>query len=129
MEVCTVCPHQNDCLNTGACLDELNAPQIAANQFPERMTPAQANGFMAALRGGRTVRRICGGGKFGPAIASLTKFHKHCRLYSEWGVEARALAAANAKAADKLKAHTTAHARIAGVATSLLSMGWFIKTT
>ena len=103
MEACAACPHQSDCLKIGSCLDELNAPAIAANQFPERMTPAQANRFMAALRDERTVRRICGGGKFGPAIASLTKFNKHCILYQEWGSEARRLAAANAKAADKLK--------------------------
>ncbi len=52
---------------------------------------------------GRTLRRICGGGKFGPAIASLTKFRKHCKLYPEWGAEAKRLAIANAKATDKLK--------------------------
>jgi hypothetical protein len=104
MEVCTVCPHQNDCLNTGACLDELNAPRIAANQFPQRMTPAQANRFMEALRAGRTLRRICGGGSLGPPIASLDKFRKHCSLYPEWGAIASRLARINAKASDSLKA-------------------------
>jgi hypothetical protein len=69
------------------------------------MIPAQANRFMEALRSGRTLRRVCGGGKFGPAIASITKFRKHCELYPEWGTEARRLASANAKAADKLKDH------------------------
>jgi hypothetical protein len=71
------------------------------------MTPTQANEFMAALRAGRTLRRITGGGKtFGPAIASLKKFHLHCELYPEWGAEAKRLAIANAKAADVLKAST-----------------------
>ncbi|WOH53825.1 hypothetical protein [Bradyrhizobium sp. sBnM-33] len=103
MKICTVCPHQNDCLNTGACLDELNAPQIAANQFPERMTPDQANDFMAALRDGRTLRRICGGGRLGPPIASASKFRKHCSLYPEWGAGAERLATENRKASEKLK--------------------------
>jgi hypothetical protein len=99
MKICTVCPHQNDCLNTGACLDELNAPRVAANQFPERMTPVQANRFMAALHEGRTLRRICGGGSLGPAIASASKFRKHCSLYPEWGAEAERLAKKNQHAA------------------------------
>ena len=103
MEACAACPHQSDCLKVGACLDDLNAPAIAANQFPQRMTPAQASRFMEALRAGQTQRRICGGGKFGPAIASLTKFHKHCELYPGWGTEAKRLAKANREASDKLK--------------------------
>jgi hypothetical protein len=103
MDACSQCPHANDCLKVGSCLDDLNAPWIAANNFPQRMTPIQASQFMAALRAGRTLRRICGGGKFGPAIASLTKFHKHCRLYRDWGAEALQLAEANRKASEKLK--------------------------
>ena len=99
MEVCTVCPHQNDCLNTGACLDNLNAPAIAARQFPQRMTPAQANQFMEALRAGRTLRRICGGESSGPPIASVSKFRKHCSLYPEWGAQAERLAKKNQHAA------------------------------
>lgn len=103
MEACAACPHQSDCLKAGNCLDHLNAPAIGSGQFPQRMTPAQATRFMEALRAGQTQRRICGAGKFGPAIASRTKFAKHCRLYPEWGAVAHRLAAANAKAADKLK--------------------------
>jgi hypothetical protein len=106
MEACSQCPHPNDCLNVGACLNDLNAPLIASGQFPRRMTPAQANEFMEALRAGRTLRRISGGGKFGPAIASPKKFHTHCKLYPEWGAEAKRLAIANAKAADVLKGST-----------------------
>jgi hypothetical protein len=104
MDVCSQCPHPNDCLKVGACLDHLNAPLIASGQFPRRMTPAQANEFMAALRAGRSLRRISGGlKKFGPAIASPKKFRTHCELYPTWGAEALRLAAANAKAADILK--------------------------
>jgi hypothetical protein len=98
-----MCPHRTDCLNVGACLDEINAPLIASRQFPRRMTPSQANEFMAALRSGRTLRRITNGGRFGPAIAPLKKFRVHCNLYPEWGVEALRLAKANAKSADSLK--------------------------
>jgi hypothetical protein len=67
------------------------------------MTASQANEFMVALRAGKTIRRITNDGKIGRAIATLTKFQKHCQLYPEWGLQARALAAANAKAANKLK--------------------------
>jgi hypothetical protein len=101
---CAICPHRSDCLNLGACLDDINAPLIASGQFPRRMTPTQANDFMAALREGRTLRRIVGAEKrYGPAIASPKKFRTHCTLYPEWGAEANRLATANAKAADKLK--------------------------
>ena len=105
MEACAICPHQSDCLTTGACLDELNAPRIVAGHFPARMTPAQADEFMAALRAGKTIRRITHGGKIGRVIATAQKLRKHCRLYPEWGAEVRRLAAVNAKAADKLKDH------------------------
>jgi hypothetical protein len=54
MKNCAICPHQNDCLKVGACLDDLNAPLIASGQFPRRMTPDQAHGFTAAL----TVMRV-----------------------------------------------------------------------
>jgi hypothetical protein len=67
------------------------------------MTPKQANACMAALREGRTLRRITGAGKFGPAIVTLQKFHKHCAAHLQWAMEAKRLAAANAKAADSLK--------------------------
>jgi hypothetical protein len=104
LKSCAICPHRGDCLNVGTCLDEINAPLIASGQFPRRMTPRQANEFMAALRLGRTLKRITGGGtRFGPAIASFKKFRLHCALYPEWGIEARRLATANAKAADSLK--------------------------
>jgi hypothetical protein len=103
MKTCTVCPHQTDCLIVGSCLDDLNAPIIASAQFPRNMTPAQANEFMAALRAGRTLSRLTGGGRFGQPIVTLTKARKHCRLYRAWGTEALKLAAANAKAADALK--------------------------
>jgi hypothetical protein len=74
---------------------------MASGQFPRRMTPAQANELMAALRLGKTLRRITNGGKFGHVIVSLTKLKKHCALYPEWGEEAMPLAVANAKAADR----------------------------
>jgi hypothetical protein len=67
------------------------------------MSQEEADAFMDALRDGRTLRRITGGGKFGRAIASLTGFKKHCKLNPEWGIEARRLAAINAKAADSAK--------------------------
>lgn len=103
MDACNQCPHPNDCLKIGSCLDDLNAPLIATGQFPRRMTPAQANDLMSALRVGWTLRRTCGGGKLGPAIVPLRKLKRHCALYPEWGEQAMRLAKANAKAADALK--------------------------
>jgi len=63
------------------------SPLIATGQFPRRMTPTQANASMRVLRAGKTLRRFTGGGKYGPAIVSLTKLKKHCALYPEWGAE------------------------------------------
>jgi hypothetical protein len=91
MDACSQCPHPNECLKTGACLDELNAPFVETRQPPRRMTPEQANTCMAALREGKTIRRFTNGGKFGPAIVSLNKLKKHCALYPEWGEEAMRL--------------------------------------
>jgi hypothetical protein len=103
MKVCAICPHQSDCLRVGDCLDDINAPLIASGQFPRRMTPTQANASMRVLRARKTLRRFTNGGKFGPAIVSLTKLKKHCALYPEWGAEVMRLAKANAKATDALK--------------------------
>ena len=104
MDPCVACPHQSDCLRVG-CLDEINTKYLAShrNQYPRLMMPAQANEFMAALRAGKTIKRITNGGKIGRMIATVAKFRTHCEQYAEWGLEARALAAANVKAADKLK--------------------------
>jgi hypothetical protein len=54
---------------------------------------------MEALRAGRTLRRICGGGSLGPPIASASKFRKHCSLHPVWGAEAERLAKKNQHAA------------------------------
>jgi hypothetical protein len=55
MDACSQCPHPNDCLKVGSCLDEVNARYLAEhrNQFPRLMTSAQANIFMARLRDDR----------------------------------------------------------------------------
>jgi hypothetical protein len=103
MDACSQCPHPNDCLKVISCLDHLNAPFIRTRQAPRLMTPEQANACMSDLKTGRTIRRITGGGKFGPAIVSLRKFRKHCSLYREWGAQADRLAKVNEKAADRLK--------------------------
>jgi hypothetical protein len=111
MDACSQCPHPNECLKVGACLDELNAPFVETRQPPRHMTPEQTNAAMAALSEGRTLRRFTGGGKLGPAIASLKKFNKHCALYPEWGAEAQRIAKINAKAADILKSVNSAKRR------------------
>ena len=65
MEACSQCPHPNDCLKVGSCLDDLNARYLAEhrNQFPRLMTSTQANIFMARLRAGESVRRMTSGSK------------------------------------------------------------------
>ena len=65
MDACSQCPHPNDCLKIGSCLDEVNARYLAEhrNQFPRLMTSAQASIFMARLRAGESVRRMTSGSK------------------------------------------------------------------
>ena len=84
MDACSQCPHPNDCLKVGSCLDKLNAPFIKTRQAPRLMTPEQANTCIAVMREGKTLRRFTNGGKFGPAVAPLKKFKYHCALYPEW---------------------------------------------
>jgi hypothetical protein len=103
MDACSQCPHPNDCLKMASCLDQLNAPFISTRQPPRLMTPEQANNCTAALRNGKTLRRITNRGELGPSIVSLKKLKKHCARYPEWGEEAMRMARANAKAADALK--------------------------
>jgi hypothetical protein len=108
MDACSQCPHPNDCLKVGACLDDINAQYLVthSNQFPRMMTPAQATTFMGRLRAGVSLRRVTNGGKFGKPVCSREKFKTHCAAYSEWGAEAKHLTVANAKAADSLKGST-----------------------
>lgn len=103
---CAACPHQADCRNKGSCLDEINAAQLAKRRscpYPTLMTPAQVSDCMGALQKEQTVRRICGGGKYGRPIVSSLKFRRHCAAYPEWGAEALRLAKANELAANVLR--------------------------
>jgi hypothetical protein len=106
---CAICPHKTDCVATGACLDEINARYLGShpNQFPEFMTPAQANRCMDALKGGSTRRRVHGyrdrRHDKNKAIVTPSKLEKHSNAYPEWGAEVRRLAEENQKASDKLK--------------------------
>jgi hypothetical protein len=95
MDCCSQCPHPNDCLKVGACLDDINAPVIAKNQVPRLMLPQQARNFEAALRTGRPLLHLIGGGKFGPPIASAPKYRLHCAEYPIWGAEMKSLARRN----------------------------------
>jgi hypothetical protein len=113
MDACSQCPHSNDCLKIGACLDDINAQYLAKhpNQFPRWMTRAQVNIFMMRLRAGESVRRMVNGGRLGKAVCSLEKFKKHCAAYTAWGAEAQRLAKINAKAGDILKSVNNAKRR------------------
>jgi hypothetical protein len=102
-DACSQCPHTNDCLKMGSCLDEVNARYLAEhrNQFPRLMTSAQASIFMARLRAGETVRRMTSGSKkIGKALVPHNKYKNHCSAYPQWGAEADRLAKINAKAGD-----------------------------
>jgi hypothetical protein len=105
LKTCSHCPHQNDCMKLGRCLDDINAQYLAThpNQFPRLMTPAQAITFMIRLRGGESVRRMTNGGKLGKPVCSAEKLKRHRAAYPEWGAEAKRLATVNARAADPLK--------------------------
>src|ERR1700738_2834310 len=80
-DACSQCPHTNDCLKMGSCLDEVNARYLAEhrNQFPRLMTSAQASISMARLRAGETVRRMTSGSKkIGKALVPYNKYKNHC---------------------------------------------------
>jgi hypothetical protein len=96
MDACSQCPHSNDCLKVGACLDDINAPWIAKGLHPRFMTPAQATTFMNRLRSGESAKRVVNGGTLGKPVCSFTKFKKHCAAYTVWGTEAQRLAKNNA---------------------------------
>jgi len=46
-----------------------------------------ANEFMAKIKSGSTVRKLTGGGAYGPPMVSLDRFKKHCELHPAWAVE------------------------------------------
>lgn len=103
MDACSKCPHASDCLKASSCLDEVNARYLTErrSQFPQLMTSAQANIFMARLRAGETVRRMTTGSKkIGKALVPHRKYKNHCAAYPQWGAAADRLAKINAKAAD-----------------------------
>jgi hypothetical protein len=109
MDACSQCPHSNDCLKVGACLDDINAQYLATrpNQFPQLMTPAQATTFMNRLRAGEAMRHMVNGGTLGKPVCSQTKFKKHCAAYTTWGAEAARLAKENQQAALRITATIT----------------------
>jgi hypothetical protein len=100
---CVSCPHSKDCLRIGECLDDTNARDVARQYSASYMTPSQALAAMGSLQNGVTLRRMTGGGRFGPPIVSLSKFKKHCERYYLWAIEANELAQKNRLAADYLK--------------------------
>ncbi|MDB5579644.1 MAG: hypothetical protein JWR80_4820 [Bradyrhizobium sp.] len=94
---CSSCPHPGGCASANACLDEFAAIDLATSGSTRLMVSSQANSCMAALREGKTVRKITSGGKWGKPIVHIKKFRRHCAAYAEWGDEAKRLAAANLK--------------------------------
>jgi hypothetical protein len=101
MDACSKCPHANDCLNAGSCLDDINAQYFPVRPgiFPRLMTSTQAATFMKRLREGESPQRLTYGSKEGgKALATPTKFKKHCAAFPQWGAEAARLAKENAKA-------------------------------
>jgi hypothetical protein len=75
------------------------AAELKWRNAPPGMPPALADEFMARLRAGSTVRKLTSGIKeFGPALATLDRFKKHCQLQPEWGAEAWRTSKANARA-------------------------------
>jgi hypothetical protein len=112
MDACSQCPHPNDCLKVGACLDDLNAPWLAKDLPPRLMSPTQASAFMARLQAGESVRRMtCGSKDVGKALVTRNKYKKHCAAYPQWGAEVERLAKINTKAADILKSINSAKRR------------------
>ena len=92
MDACSQCPHPNDCLKVGNCLDDLNGADIARRMTPRLMTPAQANAAMAAMVAGQSKRQFTHG-KF--PIVTPRKLRKHCAAYSTYGAEIARLSEKN----------------------------------
>lgn len=51
---------------------------------PPGIPPALAEEFMAKIEAGGTVRKLTGGGAYGPPMVSYDRFKKHCVMYPEW---------------------------------------------
>lgn len=84
--------------------EERSAARRKWMNVPPGMPPELADEFMRRLKAGETLRRITSGDKrCGPALVTPQRFKKHCELHPEWAAEARDLAKANGKAADRLK--------------------------
>jgi hypothetical protein len=84
--------------------DKIKAGCLKWRGAPPGLSVELANLFMAQLKAGRTLSALTSGVKrHGPAMVTADRFKKHCLLNPDWAVEARTLAAVNAKAADKLK--------------------------
>ena len=101
--ICKGCPHPAECKGK-PCLNDIARPALEGRAFSRLMLPAQARAFDEALRDGKSLRMITGSlKKYGPAIATPSKFEAHCAAYPVWGAEKKAMAAANALANNKLK--------------------------
>jgi hypothetical protein len=68
--------------------DKHRAAELKWRGMPPGIPPAMAVEFMAKLIAGSTVRRLTGGGEYGPPLVSYERFKKHCKLQPEWGAEA-----------------------------------------
>ena len=92
MDACSQCPHPNDCLKVGACLDDINGVDIARRMTPRLMTPAQANAAMKEMVAGQSKRQFTQGKS---PIVTGRKLRKHCVAYPTYGVEIARLSERN----------------------------------
>jgi hypothetical protein len=92
MDACSQCPHPNDCLKVGACLDDINGADTARRMTPRLMTPAQANTAMSAMVAGQSKRQFTQGKS---PIVTPRKLRKHCASYPTYGAEIARLSEKN----------------------------------
>ena len=77
--------------------DKHRAAELKWRGKPPGMPPEVAVEFMEKLKAGSTIRKLTGGGKFGPARVSADRFKKHCDLNPIWAAEARRISDANGR--------------------------------
>jgi hypothetical protein len=87
--------------------DKCRAGSLKWRDAPPGMSVQLADLFMMQLKGGKTLTALTSGVKrHGQRMVTTGRFKKHCQLNPTWAIEAKRLAAVNAKAADKLKSNT-----------------------
>ena len=86
---CNVCPHLKDCVQNGACLDEVNNTFLAETRqrFSSLITPEQVTKFTGLLLKGRIRRRLHNKDERGITVVTAEKLKCHSAACLLWGAD------------------------------------------